>query len=173
MNRKMTALALAGNIGFLGAIGLVNLTFAWCGASAASSGSLWRSPVRPKAPNPAPASQRSSRRVRRQNWCALSCMAKASVGVQVILLRDRVLLREVLAVFRPVGASILPIVQEDDAAGPVGANRGLGAVAAELSLVRRREDARPEDVTHGTVHGGRADPLAGDEHAAVAALRLV
>src|SRR5262245_29318495 len=82
MNRKMTALALAGNIGFLGAIGLTNLV-ASLGASAgppASAGSLWNNPARPSAPNPAPVSHRNSRRVRRQNWlAALSCMAEASV----------------------------------------------------------------------------------------------
>src|SRR5688572_13848132 len=82
MNRKMTAFALAGNIGFLGAIGLVNFvaTFGASGALA-SSRSLWSNPVRPSAPNPAPVSHRNSRRVRRQNWRSVLCMGGVSVDV--------------------------------------------------------------------------------------------
>src|SRR5436190_16025921 len=61
---KMTLLALAGRIGFLGASGLTNFSPA---AARLKNPSAERSPVRATDPNPAPTSQRNSRRVRPQN----------------------------------------------------------------------------------------------------------
>src|SRR5437763_6108147 len=68
---KMTAFALAGNIGFLGAIGLTNAAgILWPSPAAARLKNPSRSsnPVRASPPNPAPDCQRNSRRVRPQNW---------------------------------------------------------------------------------------------------------
>src|SRR6185436_19853404 len=61
---KMTHLALAGRIGFFGANGLTNFSPA---AARLKNPSADNSPVRATDPNPAPTSQRNSRRVRPQN----------------------------------------------------------------------------------------------------------
>src|SRR5438094_440016 len=61
---KMTLLALAGVIGFLGASGLTNFSPA---AARLKKPSADSNPERATDPKPAPTSQRNSRRVRPQN----------------------------------------------------------------------------------------------------------
>src|SRR4051794_4677488 len=84
MKRKMTLFALPGKCVGFGASGLA-------GAAAArppKKPSCERSPVSARPVKPAPASQRNSRRVRRQNWRAL--MGQSSVQVdELVQVQDR------------------------------------------------------------------------------------
>src|SRR5947207_2939710 len=79
MNRKMTLFALAAKWAGFGASGLALTSAADAGLKKPSAVS---NPVSATPVNPAPASQRNSRRVRRQNWrilCESSCMGRLAV----------------------------------------------------------------------------------------------
>src|SRR5688572_8086171 len=122
MNRKMTLLALAANCGGLGASGLARAGPRGDSAATARPGG-GRRPARASPVNPAPASQRNSRRVRRQKVPGGPGWSLGRLGLMTRAPSSR----------RSIDVEEFVEVQDDQAEGPQRLLRA-GAVAGPQRL---------------------------------------